>query len=215
MSKSNPKTLTATGASSGNRRVDQGVQSRAKLVDAARALFERDGYARTSTEGLLAATGLTRGALYHHFADKKDLFRAVCEDVHGELTAAIADATRDIADPREQLVAGAMAWIAAASQPGPRQVLLIDAPAVLGDAEWQEMDGRHGFVELGEAVREILAPHRSLTPLEIDAAAAALNGAINALAQWLARQSGRQAKAAALAALRRACDSVLPPVAAR
>ena len=99
----------------GNRRIEQGLQSRARLVAEARRLFERDGYAATSTEALLAATGLTRGALYHHFRDKKDLFVAVCDSVHAELAQAIESATAGIADPQAQLLAGSLAWIEAMS----------------------------------------------------------------------------------------------------
>lgn len=199
----------------GNRRLEQGAQSRTKLIAAARALFERDGYAATSTEALLVATGLTRGALYHHFRDKKDLFVAVCEAVHAELSAAIDGAADGQADPADQLMAGALAWIDAVSHPGPRQVLLIDGPSVLGAQAWAELDGRHGYQQLHSVVAEILAP-AGLAPLEVDACASALNGAINELARWLARHTAEvypDARNAAIAALRRVCASVLPPAA--
>lgn len=196
----------------GNRRLEQGAQSRTKLIAAARALFERDGYAATSTEALLAATGLTRGALYHHFRDKKDLFVAVCEAVHAELSAAIDGAADAEATPPDQLVAGALAWIDAVSRPGPRQVLLIDGPSVLGAQAWAELDGRHGYQQLHAVVAEILAP-AGLALLEVDACASALNGAINELARWLARHPADEhpgARDAAIAALQRVCVSVLP-----
>ena len=199
----------------GNRRLEQGAQSRTKLIAAARALFEQDGYAATSTEALLVATGLTRGALYHHFRDKKDLFVAVCEAVHAELSAAIDGATDGQADPADQLMAGALAWIDAVSHPGPRQVLLIDGPSVLGAQAWAELDGRHGYQQLHAVVTEILAP-TGLSALEVDACASALNGAINELARWLARHPAGEhpgARAAAVAALQRVCASVLPPAA--
>ena len=77
------------------KKARQAAESRARLIAEARALFQTQGYARTSTEGLLAATGLTRGALYHHFRDKKDLFAAVCAQMHAELGAAIEAATVD------------------------------------------------------------------------------------------------------------------------
>lgn len=197
----------------GNRRLEQGAQSRTRLIAAARALFEQDGYAATSTEALLVATGLTRGALYHHFRDKKDLFVAVCEAVHAELSAAIDGAADGQADPADQLMAGALAWIDAVSQPGPRQVLLIDGPSVLGAQAWAELDGRHGYQQLHAVVAEILAP-AGLLALEVDACASGVNGAINELARWLARHPADVhpgARDAAIAALRRVCASVLPP----
>jgi AcrR family transcriptional regulator len=196
---------------SGNRRVDQGVQSRARLVAEARRLFERDGYAATSTEGLLAATGLTRGALYHHFRDKKDLFAAVCDAVHADLARAIEAATQGLADAQAQLIAGAAAWIESVSEPGPRQVLLIDAPAVLGAIEWQALDERHGFRQLREAVFQIVMPEGSAAERRADALAAALNGAINALVHWRARHDGPASRVALNAALQQLCTAVLAP----
>lgn len=199
----------------GNRRLEQGAQSRIRLIAAARALFEQGGYAATSTEALLVATGLTRGALYHHFRDKKDLFVAVCEAVHADLSTAIDTAADGQASPADQLLAGALAWIDAVSQPGPRQVLLIDGPSVLGAEAWAELDGRHGYQQLRAVVGEILGPEGRWSALEVDACASALNGAINELAHWLARHPADAhpgARAAAVAALRRVCASVLPPM---
>ncbi|UXY15428.1 TetR/AcrR family transcriptional regulator [Chitiniphilus purpureus] len=219
MSKQNQPLKPAAG----NRRVEQGAQSRARLIASARALFEREGYAATSTEALLAATGLTRGALYHHFRDKKDVFVAVCEAVHQDLSAAIDGAVQDIADPFEQLVAGALAWIDAISCPGPCQVLLIDGPSVLGAAQWAALDDRYGYRQLRAVVGEVLTAMvpqgEGLSVLQVDVTAAALNGAVNELALWLARQASQgdasarqQARNAAQLALRRLCATLrLPP----
>lgn len=207
---STEKPLSAPSAA--NRRLEQGAQSRTRLIAAARALFEQDGYAATSTEALLVATGLTRGALYHHFRDKRDLFVAVCEAVHADLGAAIDVAADGHASAPDQLLAGALAWIDAVSQPGPRQVLLIDGPSVLGAQAWAELDGRHGYQRLHAVVAEVLAP-AELATLEVDACASALNGAINELARWLARHPAEVhpgARAAVAAALQRVCVGVLP-----
>ena len=193
----------------GNRRVEQGAQSRARLIDSARALFQRDGYAATSTEALLSATGLTRGALYHHFRDKKDLFLAVCEAEHADLSAAIEAAIRDLPDPAAQLMAGALAWIEAVSQPGPRQVLLLDAPSVLGADEWAALDDRHGYRQLREVVGQLLGSRAGMDATTVDACAAALNGAINELAHWHARHATPAARVAAQDALRRTFAGVL------
>ena len=208
---SNPPSNPGTPPASGNRRVDQGLQSRARLVAEARRLFERDGYAATSTEALLASTGLTRGALYHHFRDKKDLFTAVCDAVHADLAQAVEAATTGVADAQAQLLAGSAAWIEAVSAPGPRQVLLIDAPAVLGAAEWQALDERHGFRLLREAVLQILQPEGSAAERRADALAAALNGALNALVHWRAGHDGPASRVALHAALAQLCRAVLKP----
>jgi AcrR family transcriptional regulator len=193
----------------GNRRVDQGLQSRSRLVESARALFQRDGYAATSTEALLAATGLTRGALYHHFRDKKALFLAVCEAEHADLSLAIDAATQGLTDPADQLMAGSLAWIDAVSRRGPRQVLLLDAPSVLGADEWAALDDRHGYRQLRAVVAELLGDRPGMAQTLIDASAAVLNGAINELAHWVARSATAEARVAAEDALRKLLVGVL------
>ncbi|MBT9501984.1 MAG: TetR/AcrR family transcriptional regulator [Burkholderiaceae bacterium] len=196
--------------STGNRRIAQGLQSRARLVQAARDLFERQGYAGTSTEALLAATGLTRGALYHHFRDKQDLFLAVCDAIHAELSEAIAAVCEGLGDPAEQLIAGSLAWIDAVSAPGPRQVLLIDAPSVLGAEQWAALDDRHGFRQLREGVLALLQPVDTAAGQQAEAAAVALNGAINALAAWGGELPAPQRREALTEVLRRLYGGLLP-----
>lgn len=194
----------------GNRRIAQGLQSRARLVQAARDLFERQGYAGTSTEALLAATGLTRGALYHHFRDKQDLFLSVCDAVHADLAVAIAAACEGLGDPVEQLIAGSLAWIDAISAPGPRQVLLIDAPSVLGAQQWAALDDRHGFRQLREGVLALVQPVDPAAERQAEAVAVALNGAINALAAWGGELPAAQRREALIEVLRRLCGGLLP-----
>ncbi|MGN6827068.1 TetR/AcrR family transcriptional regulator [Paucibacter sp. M5-1] len=176
------------------KKAQQAADSRARLIAQARALFQTQGYAATSTETLLAATGLTRGALYHHFRDKKDLFQAVCEQMHGELAQAIEAATADVTDDSEGLRLGSLAWMAAVGEPGRCRVLLIDAPAVLGEAQWEALDARHGYASLQQGLREMRQAHTATGLLQSDALAAALNGAMNQLARWSAEQGSEAAR---------------------
>jgi AcrR family transcriptional regulator len=115
--------------------------TRQALLDTARRLFTRDGFQATRTEDIVRQAGLTRGALYHHFRDKEDLFRAVHEEVIGEVGPSL---WRRSADPT------AAAWTlfranseiyleAASANPAYRQIVLIDGPAVLG---WQYLAER-------------------------------------------------------------------------
>lgn len=146
--------------------------TRAALVAAARDLFVRAGYAATSTPQIAAAANVTRGALYHHYADKQDLFRAVAEaeaeavarEIE-ERTAAdpgtaaaerpdapdISDAP-DAPDARAMLVEGARAYLDAMGEPGRTRLLLVDAPAVLGPAEADALDARHARRTLREGL---------------------------------------------------------------
>lgn len=128
--------------------------TRQMLIAVARQLFAEKGYAGTGTPEIVAAAGVTRGALYHHFADKAALFRAVVEEEHALLAMAINGATAgdDEPGPVKALLAGGDAFLSAMQDAGRRRILLVDAPAVLGRAELDEIDGRHGLRTLIEGV---------------------------------------------------------------
>lgn len=125
--------------------------TRAALLDVAHQLFVERGYAATSTPDLCAAAGLTRGALYHHWADKADLLRSVLEREAIAVRTSIEEAADAAASPVEALLRGADAYLDAMAQRGRVRLLLIEGPAVLGPAEVQALDARHfaGPLELG------------------------------------------------------------------
>lgn len=118
--------------------------TRAELIAAARRLFIEKGYADTATPDIVAAAGLTRGALYHHFPDKKALFQAVVEHEAGAVEKDIEDASPATLGSRDALVKGGEAFLMAMAQPGRTRLLLLDGPAVLGRAEMDAIDARHG-----------------------------------------------------------------------
>lgn len=128
--------------------------TRAALVSAARALFAQNGYAGTGTPEIVKTAGVTRGALYHHFADKAALFATVVEEEHMLLAMAINAAAdgEDEPGPVKALIAGGDAFLDAMQDQGRRRILLVDAPAVLGRAVVDEIDGRHGLRTLIEGV---------------------------------------------------------------
>jgi AcrR family transcriptional regulator len=126
-------------------KAEQGEASRAALVRAARELFTENGYGGVGTEEIVRRAELTRGALYHHFTDKKDLFRAVHEQIEGEVMAAIAARMGGVADPYELLLVGTRAYLDVCTDPAITRVTLVDAPSVLGWEEWREIDMRHGL----------------------------------------------------------------------
>lgn len=128
-----------------NVKAQQSEATRAELVAAARRLFAEHGYGGVGTEEIVRAAGVTRGALYHHFAGKKDLFRAVYEDIERELVEQIAAVAVSAGDPVAALRAGAQAWLDACEEPDVQQIALLDAPSVLGWEEWREIGMRYGF----------------------------------------------------------------------
>lgn len=128
-----------------SRKAEQSEATRAALVAAARALFTERDYSQVGTEEIVRRAQVTRGALYHHFKDKRDLFRSAHEQVEEEMVAAIVAAMEGATDPVELLVAGARRFLDLCLDPTWTQIPLIDAPSVLGWREWREVDMRHGL----------------------------------------------------------------------
>jgi AcrR family transcriptional regulator len=137
--------LTATGGSS--RQIDRSTATRARLVKAARELFAKRPYADVPTEEIVRRARVTRGALYHHFAGKRDLFRAVHEQMEAELVEAIGAelSVAAVSDPLEALRVGVRSFLDACTDPSFARITLIDAPAVLGWAEWRRIDEEHAL----------------------------------------------------------------------
>ncbi len=128
-----------------NRKAEQSELTRNALVDAARSLFSERGYAGVSTEEIVQAAGVTRGALYHHFRDKLDLFTAVVERLEQEMLERIAATAVEIADPWEQQRTAVGAFLDGCLDPAVQRILLTDAPSVLGLAAWREIEARYGL----------------------------------------------------------------------
>ncbi len=127
--------------------------TRQALLLAARRHFAERGYAETNTPEVVAEAGVTRGALYHHFADKKALFRAVVEAEHARLAAAITEAAdSDEPGPVRALIDGGDAYLTAMEDAGRRRILLIDAPAVLERDVLDSINARYGLKTLIEGV---------------------------------------------------------------
>lgn len=131
---------------------DRSDTTRAALIAAGRRLFIARGYAETGTPELVAEAGVTRGALYHHFADKRALFRAVVEAESAAVAQEIESAARPGLAPLKALGKGGAAFLEAMQVPGRTQLLLIDAAAVLGREELDAIDARHAGRTLHEGL---------------------------------------------------------------
>ena len=126
-------------------KAEQADATRSALSAAARQLFTERGYAATSTSEIVERAGVTRGALYHHFAAKDELFRAVFEQLEGEVTRRVAEEALTSADPLEQLRRGTRAYLDACIDPAVQRVVLLDGPSVLGWETWQQIEQRYGY----------------------------------------------------------------------
>jgi AcrR family transcriptional regulator len=134
---------------------DRSAATREALVAAARRLFAAHGFAEVSTDQIAVEAGVTRGALYHQFADKVALFDAVLDAVEGDIAARLAGeaAAAGVSDPVEGMRQAMRVWLEICVEPETRRVALVDGPSVVGWARWREVCQRHVF-GLVEAVLE-------------------------------------------------------------
>jgi AcrR family transcriptional regulator len=184
--KSNPRT-----------QAERSAATKDALVQAARPLFAAHGFGNVSTEAIVQAAGVTRGAMYHQFADKAELFAEVFETVEAEVTSRIAAAVAagGASDPIEVMKIGAGIWLDACAEPEVQRIVLMESPAVLGWERWHEIGLRHGLglvqglIAQGISVGRI--PEQPVEPL-----AHVLIGALDEAALYIARAGDRvQARA--------------------
>jgi AcrR family transcriptional regulator len=174
-----------------SKRVSRGEATKSALISAARALFVSKGYFATGTEEIVAKAGVgTRGALYHHFTDKEDLFRAVFDQVQADLATATVVNERD--DALELLTAALQQFLdASADNRDVQQVLLIDGPAVLGWDQWRSLEAQYGLgvitAMLDAAVAQKVIPRQPTASL-----AHMLLAAVDEAALYIANATDRQ-----------------------
>lgn len=178
---------------------ERSESTRAELISAARGLFAKRGYANVGTEEIVRAAGVTRGALYHHFAGKPALLEAVYEQVERELTEKIAAAALGGSDPLEALRAGTEMFLDACLEPEVQRIVLLDAPAVLGWERWREIAADHGLglveAALGAAMEAGMIGRQPLRPL-----AHVMMGALDEAAMLVARADDTDAARAEVGA---------------
>lgn len=162
--------------------------TRDALIAAARALFAERGYAAVGTEEIVRAAGVTRGALYHHFDGKRDLFEAVYERIEVELAQRIAGGALDAGAtaPLEAMRAGAEMFLLAATEPETQRIVLIDGPSVLGWDRWREIATEHGL-GLIEATLQAAIEAGAIAEQPVRPLAYVLMGALDEAAMLVAR----------------------------
>lgn len=170
---------------------DRTEATRTDLIRAARKLFTEKSYAETGTPEIVAEAGVTRGALYHHFADKQALFAAVVEQEAAAVAVEIDRASPPSLSARDALIAGSDAYLDAMRAPGRTRLLLLDGPAVLGRAAMDEIDNRHGNRSLREGLVAAMRA-QAMTRLPAEALTALLAAAFDRAA--LAIEAGGSAE---------------------
>ncbi len=139
--------------------------TRAALIDAARTLFQAKGFAATGTPDIVAAAQVTRGALYHHFADKTALFHAVAQQMAQEVADDVASGSAPHERPIDALMAGARAYFASMAASGRARLLLLEAPAVLAPEQVVALNERAGFLALKEGLGQALGARSAQVPV--------------------------------------------------
>ncbi|MGB0872402.1 MAG: TetR/AcrR family transcriptional regulator [Solirubrobacterales bacterium] len=174
------KPMKSTASSSNAERTEQ---TRGKLIAAGRELFGQRGYNSVSTEQIVQRAQVTRGALYHHFGDKRDLFREVAESVEADATKRAAEAALAAAKNGDQPEAwqaalnGSRAFLDICLEPEFQRIMIVDAPSVLGQAELTEIADRHGGA-LIEGMLTALIEAKLIKPLAVRPLARVLTGAL-------------------------------------
>ena len=193
------------------RTAHEAAETRAALLLAARQVFTEKGFSDTSLEEVCARAGVTRGAAYHHFQDKRELFATVFLELEQDLDATGRSAARAAASrPRDAFLAGCRAYLEFALRPDFHRIVLVDGPRVLGPDDWHATDAGIGLPTLHGAVKALIAvglvapqPSRPLALL--------LFGALNELGFALARGEAELDVDSALAALGRLLDALKAP----
>jgi len=166
------------------RRVERMEENRAKLIAAARKAFAEKGYADASMDELTAEVGLTRGALYHNFGDKRGLLAAVVHQIDAEMAARAQGVGAKAGDDWHGLLAEGEAYVEMALDPEVQRIVLLDGPAVLGDpSQWPSQN--NCLQATRDTVNRLIA-QGVMKPVDAEAAARLLNGAALNAALWIA-----------------------------
>ncbi|MVW78789.1 TetR/AcrR family transcriptional regulator [Bordetella sp. 02P26C-1] len=169
-----------------NKRLEKMAETRAKLIAAARHAFAQNGFAATSMDELTAEVGLTRGALYHNFVDKKGLLAAVVAQVDSEMAARaqMAVAKLKLGSAWDKLVAEGVCYMELALDPEIQRIVLLDGPAFLGDpSQWPS---QNSCLQATVATLVDLREQGVIKDVDVEAAARLMNGAALNAALWVA-----------------------------
>ncbi len=172
-----------------SRKALQSEETRRLLIDAGRRLFAERGYAATGTEEIVRNAGVTRGALYHHFRDKRDLFLSVFQSIEEEVATELAEQADATAAPLGLLHAGVDAFLDRCLDPAVRQIALVDAPAVVGWRTWREVVAKYTLAIL-HAGLDAAMEAEEIRRQPVEALAHLLLGALGEAAMVLALEDG-------------------------
>lgn len=173
-----------------NKRLKSMAENREKLISAARSAFAKTGYSASSMDDITASVGLTRGALYHNFGDKRGLLAAVVAQIDAEMAVYAHKARSEAGDDWHGLLAEGAAYIKLALDPEVQRIVLLDGPAVLGDpTQWPSQSS---CLESTKLTLERLIANGVLKEIDTEVGARLINGAALNAALWVAASATPQ-----------------------
>lgn len=184
--------MAATEQSARRTLRERSATTTAELVERARDLFASDGYRATSLDDVVAAAGVTKGALYHHFGGKRELFQAVYEREQERLASIVDEAYLGHADPWDGFDAGCRAFLQASLDPGVQRITLLDAPSVLGWEGMRDIEARYSLELLSQGLEAAIGAGQ-IAPRPVRPLAHLLLGAICEGAMMVARSPDQAA----------------------
>lgn len=191
-------------------RDQQRLETRRRLLEVAWALFSSEGYAHVSLKDVVSVAEVTKGALYHHFGSKVELFAEVVQMAHREVAEEVETSAEEAGDdPWQAFLAGCEAFVAACTDERRRRLMLLDGPVVLGWSRWREMDDAGAGASLRAGLDELM-DGGLLRPLPVEALTRLLSGAMNDAALWVADGDGQSRLADAHSALRALLEGLRP-----
>lgn len=183
------------------------AQTAQNILDAATELFTDHGFSAVSIDNVAIKAGVTRGAVYHHYGNKPGLFAATAGHLQTKIAQTVVTAAEaEGEDAADQLRAGCHAFLDAITSETAARILLAEAPAVLGWAQWRRMDAENSVVHLREALESAGTPGHLL-----EASTAQLSGAMNEAALWIAENDTPERRDAAHEALDRLLEAARSP----
>jgi AcrR family transcriptional regulator len=175
-----------------NKKVERGLKTRDQIVGTAKRLFAKHGYSGVSIEDVLAACSISRGALYHHFPSKEALFEAVFEATEIEIAERVVVRARTAQGAANALWTGCETFLDLTNDAAVRQIVIIDAPSVLGWEKWREIDARHGFGLLKTSLTQVSGAG-ALPPNLVNGFAHIILASLSEVAMLVARADDRSA----------------------
>jgi AcrR family transcriptional regulator len=199
--------MEAAAGRAPTRRAEYAEATRSALLRAAMKLFAERGYADVSIDEICGRARVTKGALYHHFRDKRDLFRALCEQVEDEWVDEMVEIVSKETDPMRRLEVGCDVFLDGCLEPARQRILMVDGPAVLG---WEQLHSGRGLRLIRHELRAAMdAGELELQPL--DPLAHLLLGALAEASLAIARDADpARAREGFGVALRRLVDGLRP-----